>query len=187
MPTGAYSIPNSANDPNGPGFHPVLYIGSNSGVYQSIDDGMTWSLFPTTTFGAVAQGGNLPHVAVTDLSLSLGNVDKNTGMPNLAGPYQAFVFAGTLTSGSASVTGISNLTGLSAGDTITGTGIPAGTTILTVSSSTSTITLSANATVSGSQSLTSTNPTATPDPDVLLATTYGRGSFAINLAPLVSP
>ena len=32
-----------------------------------------------------------------------------------------------------------------------------------------------------------TNPTATPDPDVLLASTYGRGSFAINLAPLVFP
>ena len=90
-------------------------------MYQSLDDGLTWTLFPSTTFGAVAQGGNLPHVAVTDLDLSLGNIDTNTGMPNLAGPYDP------------------------------------------------------------------NSPTATPDPDVLLATTYGRGSFAINLAPLVFP
>ena len=67
------------------------------------------------------QGGNLPHADVTDLDLSLGNVNVSTGMPNLAGPYDP------------------------------------------------------------------TSPTATPDPDLLLATTYGRGSFAINLAPLIFP
>ena len=122
-----YTIPNGANDPNGSGFHPVLYVGvgdpfgHGSGVYQSIDNGLTWSLFPSTTFGAVVQGGNLPHVSVTDLDLSLGNIDVQTGMPNMAGPYDP------------------------------------------------------------------TNPSATPDPDVLLASTYGRGSFAINLAPLVFP
>ena len=85
-----YMIPNAATDPAGPGFHPVLYVGSNSGVYQSTDDGMTWSLFPNNaTYAAntVAQGGDLSHVAVTSLSLSLGNIDANTGMPNLAGPY----------------------------------------------------------------------------------------------------
>jgi len=182
-----YTIPNSANDPAGPGYHPVLYVSANSGVYQSIDDGLTWSLFPSTTLGAEADGGNLPHVPVSSLSLSLGNVDPNTGMPTLAGPYQAYVFTGTLTSGSESVTGITNLTGLVAGESITGTDIPAGTTILTVSSSTHTITLSANATVSGSQSLTTANPTATPDPDLMLASTFGRGSFAINMAPIVFP
>ena len=42
---------------------------------------------PRTTFGAVAKGGYLPHVNVTDLSLSQGNVAVATGMPNLAGPY----------------------------------------------------------------------------------------------------
>ena len=53
-------------------------------------------------------------------------------MPALAGPYQAFLFNGTLTSGSTTVTGITNLTGLAAGDSITGTGIPAGTTVASV-------------------------------------------------------
>ena len=69
------------------------------------------------------EGGDLPHANVTDLSLSLGNIDPNTGMPNLAGPY----------------------------DPANGT------------------------------------PTTTPDPDLLLATTYGQGSFAINLAPILFP
>ena len=89
-----YTIPNSANDPNGPGFHPVLYVGSGNSGGQGqvstsrVDDGLTWTLFPSTTFGAVAQGGNLPHVAVTSLSLSLGNIDPTTGMPKLAGPLR---------------------------------------------------------------------------------------------------
>jgi subtilisin-like proprotein convertase family protein len=81
-----YSIPNNPANP-GAGYHPVLYVGSNSGVYQSLDNGKTWALFPQTTFGAVAPGGNLPHVGVTSLSSSLGNIDVNTGMPNTAGPY----------------------------------------------------------------------------------------------------
>ena len=68
---------------------------------------------------------------------------------------QPVVFTGTLTSGSASVTGISSTTGLVAGQSITGTDIPSGTTILTVNSSTA-ITLSANATGTGPQSLTAT-------------------------------
>ena len=79
-----------------------------SGVFQSLDNGKTWTLFPNTTYGAVAQGGNLPHVPSPTLTSSLGNVNANTGMPNLAGPDQAFVFTGTLTSGSASVTGVNN-------------------------------------------------------------------------------
>jgi len=117
-----YTIPNDPTNLS-KGYHPVLYVGADSGVYQSLDSGKTWSLFPSTTFGAVANGGNLPHASVTDLSLSLGNIDPNTGMPNLAGPYNP-----------------------------------------------------ANGT-----------PTTKPDPDLLLASTYGRGSFSINLAPLLFP
>ena len=65
----------------------MLYVAGNSGVFQSLDNGTTWTLFPDTSLGAVAEGGNLPHVTVTDLNVSLGNIDPNTGMPILAGPY----------------------------------------------------------------------------------------------------
>ena len=149
-----YQIPNNPSNPSA-GYHPVLYVGAGnsfsdgSGVFQSLDNGTTWTLFPSTTYGAVAQGGYLPHAPVTDLNVSLGNIDANTGKPVLAGPYQAFVFTGTLTSNSTSITGVTNTTQLAAGDSITGNGIPSGTTILSVNSSTHTLTLSASATVSG--------------------------------------
>jgi hypothetical protein len=70
--------------------------------------------------------------------------------------------SGTLTSGSATVTGIANVAVLWPGETITGAGIPAGTTIVSISQSDGNgvgsprITLSANATVSGVQALTVT-------------------------------
>jgi len=117
-----YEIPNNPANPSA-GYFPVLYVAANSGVYMSINDGRTWTLFPDTTFGAVAEGGYLPHVNVTGLSLSIGNIDPNTGMPNLAGPYNA-----------------------------------------------------ANGT-----------PATTPDPNLLLASTFGQGAFAINLAPMLFP
>ena len=115
-----YSIPNNPAD-LALGYHPVLFVSANSGVYMSTDNGQSWSSFPDTTFGAVTAGGNLPHVNVTSLSLSLGNIDANTGMPNLAGPYD-----------------------------------PA-------------------------------NPTTTPDPDLMLATTFGEGAYAINMGPMLFP
>ena len=81
-----YTIPVNPANPSA-GYYPVLYVGSNSGVYQSVNDGQTWTPFPDTTYGAVADGGYLPNVDVTHLDMSLGNVDANTGMPNTAGPY----------------------------------------------------------------------------------------------------
>jgi subtilisin-like proprotein convertase family protein len=122
-----YTIPNLTGDPAGTGFHPALFVSANSGVYLSLTDGVTtstnpaWTFFPDTTYGAVIEGGYLPHVNVTALSLSIGNIDPNTGMPNLAGP------------------------------------------------------------------LDPTNPTSTADPDLLLASTFGQGAFAINLAPILIP
>ena len=179
-----YSIP---NDPTNlaAGYHPVLYVAANSGVYMSTDNGTNWTLFPDTTYGAEAEGGNLPHVNVTDLALSQGNIATASGMPALAGPYQTFGFSGTLTSGSATVAGITSIADLAAGDFIAGTGIPAGTTILFVNTAADSITLSANATVPGLQTFTAANTTAASDPDLLLAATYGEGEFAINLAPMV--
>ena len=56
-------------------------------MYQSLDGGNTWTFFPDTTYGAVTEGGDLPHVAVTSLSLSLGNINADTGRSTLDGPY----------------------------------------------------------------------------------------------------
>ena len=115
-----YTIPNNPADPAS-GYHPVLFVSANSGVYMSTDDGQTWTDFPDTTFGAVTEGGELPHVDVSSLSLSLGDIDPNTGMPVLAGPYSP------------------------------------------------------------------SDPTTTPDPDLMMASTFGQGAFAINMAPMLFP
>ena len=88
-------------------------------MYISTNNGQTWNLFPDTTYGAIVQGGYLPHVTVTSLSLSIGNIDINTGMPNLAGPYDP------------------------------------------------------------------SKATSAPDPDVLMASAFGRGEFAINIGPII--
>jgi hypothetical protein len=93
------------------------------------------------TLSANATSTGSANLTATDL--------QNTGTAGLTG---------TLTSGSPSVTGISSTAGLVVGESITGAGIPSGTTILSVSSSAATITLSANATVSGSQSLSASTP-----------------------------
>ena len=94
------------------GFHPVLYVSGDGGVFRSLDNGTTWSVFPNIAFdGAPSDGGYLPNVDVTDLSLSIGKIDPTTG--------RAVAVPG--------------------------------------------------------------------DPNTLLATTYGRGQFAIRLAPIVFP
>ena len=93
----------------------MLYVGGEGGVFRSLDNGQTWSLFPDTAPAAcstrpIANGGGLPVARVTDLDLSLGNIDPTTGQPD-----------------------------------------------------------------------------ESTSPNVLLATTFGRGSFAIRLAPIVFP
>jgi large repetitive protein len=64
------------------------------------------------------------------------------------------IFSGTLTAGSALVTGVSSTAGLFAGQTVTGTGIPYGATIQAIDDTDGTITLSVPATVTGVPTLT---------------------------------
>ena len=108
-----YVIPDNFAAPDGP-THPLLYVGGEGGVYRSLDNGVTWGLFPDMGPGSLnnspVQGGNLPNAHVSALSMVLGNINPTTGRPDVS------------------------------------TG-----------------------------------------PDLLLASTYGRGSFAIRLAPLVFP
>ncbi len=65
--------------------HPVLYVGGEGGVYRSLDDGRTWRRFPDVALdGAPQDGGLLPNAQVTDLDLSLGNINPTTGRPNVS-------------------------------------------------------------------------------------------------------
>jgi subtilisin-like proprotein convertase family protein len=63
--------------------HPVLYVGGEGGVFRSTDKGTTWTVFPDVADdGAPVNGGYLPVAHVTDLDLSLGNINPDTGLWN---------------------------------------------------------------------------------------------------------
>ncbi len=63
-----------------PATAPDLYVGGVGGVFKSSDFGATWRLFPSMAAeGAVADGGYLPTVEVTDLDLSIGNLNRTSG------------------------------------------------------------------------------------------------------------
>ena len=128
-----YVIPNDPDspptdnptDPNRT--HPVLYVAGEGGVLVSYDDGGSWQRFPSAlpsgpnnTPTPPGDGGGFPTANVTDLDLALGNIQRTTGRPDLAGPYDP----------------------VNPGDA---------------------------------------------DPDTLLATTFGRGQYAIRLAPVTFP
>ena len=108
-----YVIPAASNATSGTNiFFPVLYASGYGGVFRSIDNGTSWTVFPDMALDqSPADGGYLPNVDVTNLQIDLGAINPDTG-----------------------------------------------------------------------------HPTQSPgDPEVLLATTFGRGEFAIRLAPDVFP
>jgi hypothetical protein len=77
-----YVIPADPTKPVSPTnpTHPVLYVSGESGVYRSVDNGLTWALFPNVGFDAApTDGGNLPKAHVTDLNMTIGNIDPTTG------------------------------------------------------------------------------------------------------------
>jgi subtilisin-like proprotein convertase family protein len=86
-----YAIPDNLNQPSGPK-HPVIYVGGNSGVFKTIDKGITWQLYPDTlNNNAPQEGGFLPNVRITDLDLMLGYLDPATGRFNHAASQNVLV------------------------------------------------------------------------------------------------
>ena len=118
-----------------------------------------FQLAPASDTGIVGDditSDRTPNFIGTALPGETVELFESAALPSTTAATQSTTLTGTLTSGSASVTGITSTTGLFVGENVTGSGIPSGTTIVAVNSSTS-ITLSANATASGAQSLTATS------------------------------
>jgi hypothetical protein len=104
--------------------------------------------------GTIPADSTVPKVPTKDLTALYHEIyRKDIEARNITiNPGTTFTTAATLVSGSPLATTASTV-GLASGMTVSGTGIPLGTTILIVNSSTQ-FTLSQNATVSGAQTLT---------------------------------
>lgn len=112
-----------------------------------------WSQIGTTTLG---KSGAM--TIYSPAGMAVGSTSKTIKLTNT---HTATTLSGNTTSGSAAATGLSSTTGLSAGMLVSGTGIPAGAKIASVTSGTA-VALSANATATGTGvSLTFQWPAAT--------------------------
>ena len=85
-----YILPDDPANPGGPK-HPVLYVAGEGGVFRSLDKGATWLSYPTNEVNSLAlqpippgTGGGLPDAHVTDLDMSIGNIDPTTGRAVIA-------------------------------------------------------------------------------------------------------
>ena len=124
----------------------LVFYGSNTGENTGLTEVEASSDSPVGQFyqmGDITDRGLFPVAPVEPLSVTAN------AYPSLPTPR---TLTGTLTSGSTSVTGLSTTTGLVAvGETVTGTGIPHGATIQSLTATA--LTLSAPASISGSESL----------------------------------
>ncbi len=140
-----------------------LYTGSRPATGASIT---TQTLLGTINFADPsapnASGGILTFDADPDLEDSDAAANGTAVWARILDGDNTFVLdcdiglsisqEGTLTSGSPTITGFSDTSKMSAGMLVSGTGIPAGATVVSVDSATQ-ITISANATASGSNTL----------------------------------
>jgi hypothetical protein len=63
---------------------PILYLGGDGGVFKATENGTTttWARFPAA---GDSPSGGLPNVKVTDLDLSIGNINPQTGRVSTTG------------------------------------------------------------------------------------------------------
>jgi len=130
------------------------YLGGGANAGLGVQPGAAWRLrYLNTTAGTITVAGGTGVTISGTATLATGTyrdflVTCVNGTPGQITP-------GITTNGSAVVTGISQtvLQQLSVGMNVTGTGIPASTTVIAVNSTAGTVTLSANATASGTVSL----------------------------------
>jgi hypothetical protein len=125
---------------------PSVTISGGAGATATATVSNYIAYVPVTSGGAGLSAP--PTLTVTDT----GSPTRTASLRALMTGAFAATMNGTTASGSPTVTGLSGTAGMAAGMSVSGTGIPAGTTIAAVASGTS-LMLSANATASGTPSL----------------------------------
>ena len=191
-PTGDTRSPSTRPTPAA-GYHPVLYVGAGRlpaatarGCTSRSTTARHGPSSPTRRTAPSRREAIYPHVPVTDLDVSLGNIDTNTGMPSLAGPYQTFVFyRHTDTNGSDVRHGHQHHDRPGRRGHHHRHRHPGRDDDPVRQQFDQTSCSRRTRRPAVPTNLAAANPTAAADPDLLLATTYGRGQFAINLTPLI--
>ncbi len=82
-----YQIPDATGQRS-----PLVYVGgggpfggSGAGVFRTFDHGQTWRRFPDPDIdGAPIEGGYLPNANITEIELSIGPYDPQTGLSDFA-------------------------------------------------------------------------------------------------------
>jgi hypothetical protein len=139
--------------------------------------------------------GNGQNNLIAHPGQNLTDITSTVNTRPLFGPFTGttltsvgvFTATGTLTSGSPTVTFATTIAAIGAGMSVTGTGIPAGTTVLSavLVSGVWTVTLSQNATTNGAQTLTFDNDISVSGGIVMLFPylfAYGNNGYIANCA-----
>jgi len=113
----------------------------------------------------IAKGGATDIAVATITAVQKGIFDIETvtppgGSPTASGTVTAITFTGTLTSGQSQITGVTpaEMTDVLTGASVSGTGIPAGATVVGYNSASQVLYISAPATASGNNTLTFSSP-----------------------------
>ena len=133
---------------------------SLDGVNVTVDNCSTWdySQISSYTNGTMSiscgtynwGSGTSGYINLSTGLNGVGNLITEGGQPDANWSVSAANFTGSTTSGSTLVTNVSSFAGLEIGQTVTGNGIPAGTSITAINTSNNTLTLSQNATATAS-------------------------------------
>ena len=122
----------------------IMISNASTGATLTVDAGSTNGWAQVTAYLLGASGVSVSYAPVAGLPTTA--TSKTLRITNNT---TAVVTAGNTTNDSTAVTGISSTASLSVGMAVSGTGIPAGTTVAGITSSTA-VTLSASATATGS-------------------------------------
>jgi hypothetical protein len=135
---------------------------------------------PATEFAAFQDGA--PAVTTFPFDNTIGTTETTAkSIQATAGTLTAVTVTGATTNGSTSVTRLSSTTGLYAGMFVSGTGIPANTSIVSVDTGASSLMLSHPATATGSASLINKSPAGVAVEIGPEGATYGSFQYGIGV------
>ena len=132
-------------------YNGVLYTGGTSAIGVDTDGWVAFNTAGTITMTGTAAGGSWVS-ASNSTGVYLNGTANNNGFCGFNSDLEEQTFAtftGNTTSGSATITSVSNFTDIRVGSRLSGTGITDGTVVNAINLTTSTITLSGNATATG--------------------------------------